>query len=173
MQLLETQYVYVYATDFLTMALICHDAIKMGDGDCIATYWNSYFQSDWLLQLWQRRVYDVGTVYSTNRKSAELKWSRTVNTHGHRGTNVPVDLHMEHLNRRLKGMMRGLGFSITPQSIQWASKALGIIESLCTNFENTTDISQEVFSFQQNRYHKGYRDHKLLMKCIDWEKFKE
>jgi len=65
------------------------------------------------------------------RTLAELKWSRTINTHGRPGTNVPIDLHMEHLNKRLKGIMCGLGSYITPQSIQRASKALGVIEAVC------------------------------------------
>jgi len=48
---------------------------------------------------------------------------------------------VEHLNKRLKGMMRGLGSNITPQSIQRASKALGVIEAVCVNFENTSSIT--------------------------------
>ena len=50
------------------------------------------------------------------RKTAELKWCRTINTHGCPSKNIPVDLHMEHLNRRLKGMMWNLGLNITPES---------------------------------------------------------
>ena len=56
------------------------------------------------------------------------------------GHNIPVDLHIEHLNRRLKGMMRGLGSNITPESIQQASKSLGIIEAVCSNFEEVSNI---------------------------------
>jgi len=196
--------VYTYATDFLTMALIWygfHDAIKMGDGDRITTYWK--FMAPIFNQTGHCNYAKEGflmlaqcTSFSP-RKSAELKWSRTINTHGRRGANVLVDLHMEHLNRRLKGMMRGLGSNITPQSIQRASKALGVIESVCTNFENTTNIAatkdyhsmpsferdlqklkeqlvaQDIFSVQQRRRHKGYKNHKQLLNHIDWEKYKK
>ena len=109
---------------------------------------------------------------------------------------MPVDLHMEHLNKRLKGMMRGLGSNITPESVQRASKALGIIEAVCINFENISNVTatkdyhsmpsfekdlqklkeqlvaQEVFSFKQDRHHKGYRKHKQLMTSINWENVK-
>jgi len=39
------------------------------------------------------------------REVCDLKWNRTVNTSGLVGKNIPVDLHMEHLNRRLKIMI--------------------------------------------------------------------
>ena len=48
---------------------------------------------------------------------------------------------MEHLNRRLKGMMQGLGSNITPQCVERASKALGIVEEVCTNFEGSSNIN--------------------------------
>ena len=48
------------------------------------------------------------------RQSAELKSPRTANTHGRAKNNIPADLHMEHLNHRLKGMMRGLKSNIIP-----------------------------------------------------------
>ena len=38
----------------------------------------------------------------SERKAAEVRNSRFVNTHGRKGHNRPCDLHMEHLNRRLK-----------------------------------------------------------------------
>jgi len=37
----------------------------------------------------------------SERKAAQLLWSRTVNTTGPAGCNIPRDLHLEDLNRRL------------------------------------------------------------------------
>ena len=94
---------------------------------------------------------------------------------------------MEHLNRRLKGMMRGLGSNITPESMQRASKALGVIEAVCTNFEELSNVTlnkdyhsilsferdlkqlseqlvrKEVFVIKDNRHHQRHRN---LMKAI-------
>ena len=70
-----------------------------------------------------------------------MKWSRPVNTHGQAGHNIPVDLHLEHLNRRLKGMLHGLGSNITPESVQRTSRALGMIKAVCTNFEEVSNIT--------------------------------
>ena len=39
------------------------------------------------------------------RKFPELKWNWTINTQGRRGYNGPSDLHMEHLNQRMKTMI--------------------------------------------------------------------
>ena len=77
------------------------------------------------------------------KKVAELKWCRIVNTHGHVGQNVPVDLHMEHLNANLKSMLRHLGSNITPDSVLRTSRALGAMQTVCTNFEDISDISHD------------------------------
>lgn len=39
----------------------------------------------------------------------QLIWERTVNIQGRPGKNVPMDLHMEHINRAYKGAMATLG----------------------------------------------------------------
>ena len=36
--------------------------------------------------------------FLSERKVTELKWNCTVNVYGRVGYNIPVDLHMEHLN---------------------------------------------------------------------------
>ena len=40
------------------------------------------------------------------RMAAQLSCSRFVNVHGRPGKNIPVDLHMEHLNKIAKGAIR-------------------------------------------------------------------
>jgi len=131
------------------------------------------------------------------RKKAEIMWSRTVNTHGRAGKNIPVHLHLEHLNRRLKGMLRGLGSNISPKSVQRAAKMLGPIETVCTNFENVSNIvppkdyhsmpsfdkdlqklheqlvAEKVFEITDGQSHKGFCNHKQLMTSIDWSNMKE
>ena len=48
---------------------------------------------------------------SSEREKSQIMWGRFVNSRGRQGCNVPYDLHMEHLNRRLKGVIRNLGAS--------------------------------------------------------------
>lgn len=50
----------------------------------------------------------LGTITMSPQQSAVLQWSRFVNTHGRDGCNIPMDLHLEHLNRRFKTDLAGL-----------------------------------------------------------------
>lgn len=196
--------VYAYAADYLMMALLWHgfhDSIKMGDGNRILSYWK--FLTAIFRQTGHHNYAKEGffmlaqSHLMSNRRSTEMKWSRTVNTHGRAGHNIPVDLHMEQPNRRLKGMMRGLGSNITPESIQQTSKALGLIETVCSNFEEVSNITpnkdyhsmpsfendlqklkeqlvaEEVFVIKEGRHHQGFSKHDQLLPSIDWKKMTE
>ena len=115
----EKDLVHAYAVDLLTTALLWYgfrDAIREGDGKRIIRYWK------FLLAIFRaEKHYNYAnegfnllaqTVLLSPRQVSEIIWSRTVNTAGMKGKNIPVDLHMEHLNRRLKIMLRNLGSNI-------------------------------------------------------------
>ena len=53
----------------------------------------------------------------SERKSAQLLLDRFVNTQGRIGCNIPADLHMEHLNRCFKNVLRNLGANVNSHSI--------------------------------------------------------
>lgn len=78
------------------------------------------------------------TYLFSERKKAQLLWSRCVNTKGVKGCNMPCDLHMEHLNRYLKTAMRGMGGNITPEAIAKAAKSMGTTVQVCSAFEEQT-----------------------------------
>ena len=104
----------------LILGLLWHcyyDAIKEGDGDCVMLIWK------YLLLVFKascRRNYSIEAAIVllqkqyllSPRKAAQLTWSRFVNTQGQIGCNLPCDLHMEHLNRRLKEVLQHLGSNI-------------------------------------------------------------
>jgi len=94
-----------YTAELITLGLLWHgfhDAIREGDDDRISMYWkfllpvfkeenhHNYAKEAFILILQSKIL--------SPRKLCELKWNRTVNTHGKPGHNVPCDLHMEHLN---------------------------------------------------------------------------
>ena len=133
-----------YVTDVITLGLLWHgfhDSVKEGDGgDRILLYWK------FLLPIFQQtKHYNyreeafnllVQTIYLSPRKFAELKWGRTINTHGRTGQNIPCDLHMEHLNRRLKMAIRSAGANIVHASaIQRLAKSIGSVSHICQQFE--------------------------------------
>ena len=191
--------VFAYAVDVLSMCLIWHafrDAVMEGDGDRIIRYWKLLaviFRQEKHYNYSNEAVNLVmQTLLLSPRQVSELKWSRTVNTNGRIGKNIPVDLHMEHLNRRLKIMMRNLGSNISPKTTEHAAKALAIIDSVQSQFLRDTSISHEkdyhsipssskdmlmmvqqlttdkVFKAQENRQHTVYKDHVPLLDSINW-----
>ena len=71
----------------------------------------------------------------TERQAQQLKWSRTINTSGKPGKNVPCDLHMEHLNRRLKGMMHNVHSKNPENAIDRIAKSIGTVDHVCRVIE--------------------------------------
>ena len=115
----------MYTNDLFTLGLLWHgfhDSIREGDGDRIFLYWK------FLLPVFKQERHHnyakeafkliLQSKVLSPRKLSELKWSRTINTHGKAGHNVPCDLHMEHLNRRLKRCIRSAGSNIYPKAIE-------------------------------------------------------
>ena len=135
--------VHLYATEVLTLGLIWHafhDAIREGDGDRIMRYWKFFLV---LFKGTTHRNYAKEAVnllvqyhYTlSDRQKAQLLWSRCINTRGIAGANIPGDLHMEHLNRRLKSVIRGMGGNVNAAAIQRAGKAIAVVQRVCQLFE--------------------------------------
>ena len=138
--------IHLYATELLTVAMVWHgfhDASKEGDGERILRYWKLllvFFKST------NRRNYAkeaVNLLFQyhckfSDRQKHQLLWGRCVNVSGVEGANIPCDLHMEHLNRRLKTMIRHMGANVKPKSIIRAGKAIHVVHRLCKKFEEQT-----------------------------------
>ena len=147
----ESDKVRLYATQVLTLGLLWHgfnDALREGDGDRIMIYYK------FLLNLFKagrcfnycKEVVILLTQYHclfSERQAAQLKWSRCVNSNGFKGCNVPCDLHLEHLNRRLKGMIRGLHSNITPKALDRAARSVGVVHQVCDTLLTETGIYRE------------------------------
>ena len=162
--------VQAYAKEVLTLGLVWwgfHDAIREGDGECVITYWK------FLLLLFKGdgcRNYSLeaaklllGTITMSPQQSAVLQWSRFVNTHGRDGCNIPMDLHLEHLNRRFKTALAGLHSNITPKSINRIGRSLGVVNHICSTLE------QELHLRSVTDYHpvpSYQKDFQLVMDCI-------
>ena len=138
--------VQAYAMEVLTLGLLWYgfyDAIKEGDGDRVLRYWR------FLLIIFKgtnHRNYAkeaVNLLYHyhyllSNRQKKQFLWSRFINTKGGTGNNIPCDLHMEHLNRRLKSVLHGMGSNISPGRIQRAGQSIQVVQRVCDSFEKQT-----------------------------------
>ena len=137
----------MYARELLTLGLIWlefYDAVREADGDRILLSWKIMLPIFKATNHTNYLKEAVNLLVQVNvfspRKAGQLLWSRCVNMHGRTGCNIPCDLHQEHLNRRLKGVLQGLGANITTGPIVRAGKSLAIVDKVCSSFEQQTSM---------------------------------
>ena len=132
-------HVHAYACEVLSLGLMLmefNDAIKEGDGTRIIRCWRYFLllfkannRSNYAIEAFTLLVqFDF---LLPHRLACQLAWSRTVNTHGKPGKNVPCDLHLEHLNREAKNQIAGLGSNITDEAVKRVGNALSDMSN-CT-----------------------------------------
>lgn len=148
--------VHLYATQLMTLLLFWHafnDAVKEGDGDKVIDYWRFLLV---IVRVKGHRNYCKESIVMlsqyhcllSDRMAAQLKWSRFINTTGRAGINLSCDLHLEHLNRRLKGLITGLRSNASSKSdsiypsnaINRAAQSIGVLHHICNNFEEQNEI---------------------------------
>lgn len=135
-----------YAKETLSLGLLLQefkDAIREGDGSRVLRCWKYFLL---LFRASQHKNYCIEALnflmlyyyILPPRYAEQMLWGRFVNTEGGPGRNIPADLHMEHMNRLLKGTVNHLGANKTPQAIVRAGKALGVLRSVLEEFDHLT-----------------------------------
>lgn len=111
------------------------DAVKEGDGERLMRLYKvalqfykayrhtHYAYSTFLLTL------QVNSTLSA-RMSHSVTWNRFWNGRGGRGNNIPLDLHLEHLNNYLKSFLKGLGPNLNEDSANRISRSMGVLKEL-------------------------------------------
>ena len=140
--------VFNYASAVLNDGLLMlefKDAVREGDGPRILRCWKvllMYFQyakhKNYQLKTFHLLA-DVGAAAS-NRIVHQLTWSRVVNTCGGKGHNIPLDLHMEHLNRVVKDHVSNLGANVAEKSILQCGQSLKGLMEACSNFDEQVNL---------------------------------
>lgn len=134
-----------YANEVMGLGMLYlnyKDAIKEGDGPRVLNIWKYLLP---IFKVSNRRNYSIEvllTLYNchfvyTPRQTKQLVWSRFVNTHGLPAKNIAADLHMEHLNRLCKETIKGLGANKTPVAITRIGKAMGPMDKVLQNFDDS------------------------------------
>ena len=161
--------VFSYASAVLNDGLLLlefKDAIREGDGPRILRCWKvllMYFHfarhKNYQLEAFQLLA-EINAAASP-RIASQLTWSRCVNVKGGKGKNIPLDLHMEHLNRTIKDYVATLGANVAEQSILQCGRSLkGLIET-CSNLDEQLGISP--FSTSHNKANTS-NDEKAIIK---------
>ena len=143
--------VFNYACSVLNDGLLIlelRDAIHEGDGPRILRCWKFmliYFKNAGHHKYALEAFNLLAQVHVTSspRMKKQLLWSRVVNTRGGAGNNIPVDLHNEHLNRKLKDIVSGVGANIAEDIVVQASKSLNAVNKICDNFDSVTNIKPD------------------------------
>ena len=142
-----TDKVFLYSLQVLNLGLLWHGFNDSIRGDRIMTYYKfilNVFKAGRCFNYSKEVVILLTQYYCLfSEASCTLKWSRCINTKGYRGCNVPCDLHLEHLNCRLKEMIRGLHSNVTPKALSRAARSVGIVHQVCDNITSATGIYQE------------------------------
>ena len=115
-----------YAQQITALGLLYlefQDGIHEGDGLRILRCWKFFTP---LFRCANRKNYAIEAVNLqwqyvslSPRQAMQLMWSKFINTHGRPGGNIPADLHMEHINRACKTVMKNLGSNLTEKSLEW------------------------------------------------------
>ena len=85
------------------------------------------------------------------RLSNQLMWSRFVNVHGRPGRNIPVDLHMEHLNHLAKDAIKNLGSNKTVGTVARVGRCIGTLSHVLNQFDR--EILLDSMSIQYEKPH--------------------
>ena len=164
--------IQAYACEVLSLGLFLmefNDAIREGDGTRIIRCWRYFLL---LFKANSRSNYAIESFilltqfdfFLPHRLARQLAWSRTVNTHGRPGKNIPCDLHIEHLNREAKNLISGLGSNITDESVKRVGKSLGEVVSILQQFDQTSGIKQPSSRLSKRSCEK---DMTLLLKQLN------
>ena len=174
------------------------DAIREGDGERVIRCWRYFMPVFRAAQCTNYACESFNLLYQhlyvlSPRLSNQLMWSRFVNVHGRPGRNIPLDLHMEHLNRLAKDAIKNLGSNKTVGAVARIGRCIGTLSHVLDQFDReflldsgsskykkpsaTKDIaiaveelvSSKAFSIQEGRRHQHYPKGKDLLESIPRE----
>ena len=112
------------------------DAIREGDGTRVLRCWNYFLSSghtNYCLEAFNLLVQYYYTL--SPRLAEQMLWGCFVNSEGKIAHNISCDLHMEHLNRDIKGAINHLSANKSPKAILRAGKALHELTKILHHFD--------------------------------------
>ena len=150
-----------YTREVLTLSLLYaeyHDAIRESDGLRLLRCWKFLLP---VVKASGRKNYSLAVLHSMAqyyillppRLAQQLLWSLCINTAGRPGCNIPMDLHMEHLNRSCKSAIANLKANVVPSAIVRIGKCLGPLTSLCDAFSKASNVNPHSSAHSEAKFH--------------------
>ena len=139
-----------------------NDSIREGDGarliECYKVallYFKAFKHPKYALSVLKL----LSTIKLEPERAHELTWERFVNTKGRTGRNISLDLHMEHLNKFLKELLKNLRSNLNEVNADRIAKATNNIKTLIEKTEESLNI--KVTSTGNNKLNTKASVHKL------------
>lgn len=123
------------------------DAVKEGDGGRLMRlykvallYYKAHGHSHYAYSTFLLTV-QLNAALSP-RMAHSLTWNRFWNTRGGKGVNIPLDLHLEHLNNFLKSFLKGQGPNLSELSASRISQSLGVFRNMMEKVDEELSIKR-------------------------------
>ena len=168
----QDDHIVGYSTELLSLGLLYMefvDAIQEGDGERILRCWRYMFL---VFKVTDKRKYAIQAFNMlaqyhflfTERMRHQLLSNRTVNVHGRHWKNIPMDLHMEQLNRELKCAIGNSGSNVTDKTIERIAYCLRRLVDIKMKYDSYSAISTES-GHHSLRFAKN--DLMLVIQCLN------
>ena len=140
--------VYEYTRELISLGLLLldyKDAMREGDGDRIMIMWK-YFMLIFKATGHTNYALEAQTLLSQYYVifppcyAEKLKWSHFINCHGFPGHNISCDLHIEHINRKIKTAIEGLGADKSEKAIVRTGNCIGPLDDILSSYDKTAKI---------------------------------
>ena len=135
------------------------DAVKEGDGERLMRLYKvalliykAYGHTQYAYSTFLLTVQLNATL--SPRLAHNLKWNRFWNGKGGKGRNIPLDLHLEHLNNFLKAFLKNKGPNLTEESADRVSRSVGVLKAMM----DTTDKELQVTRTSGTHHHANLRE---------------
>ncbi|XP_056441576.1 uncharacterized protein LOC130379027 [Gadus chalcogrammus] len=123
------------------------DAVKEGDGErLIRLYkvalliYKAYGHTNYAYSTFLLTVQINATM--SPRVKHDVTWNRFWNSSGGKGKNVPLDLHLEHLNNFLKSFLRNKGTNLAEKTADRVSRSVGLLKTLMDTTDGELQLSR-------------------------------
>lgn len=154
------------------------DAIKEGDGDRLIRQYKYFMlhckadgthSTKYALEC----LYQLFLVYAllTPRDSVRFVWNRSVNNHGKKACNIPLDESTEHSNNFIKQCIRNLGPNITEAAVSRVCKAESTTRLILENLDESLQRISRSGSHSESSEKKDLDE--LLKKVVSFQAFCE
>ena len=170
--------VELYAQEMLTLGLLFtefKDAIRWGDGERVFLCWKFFLP---IFRAARKSNYAIeaitylaeASVLLPPRLREQLLWSRFVNATGREGGNIAADLHMEHLNRTVKGALGNQFSNLHSGAILRTGRICGLLNSVCSVFDTQSSVAKRSTSHCSPRFESDLN--KIMQQLMNSEVFR-